>query len=195
VHVSRPVTIVPVTINYQVVLEAESLITYYLAGRSHERIVGDEMFVWGRLRDTARKLAHLDQRVAVAFGEPIDPHAIGGSWRSRMVDALTTAYRRDTVFFSTHVVARALHDLGESELAIDRVHGAIDATCARIASHPEAGRLWHDRADPGELLDASLHAWASWHRRPPAVRDGDRLSIASRELLLFYRNRTAHVPA
>jgi len=195
VHVSHPVTIVPVTINYQVVLEAESLIGYYLAGRSHERIVGDELFVWGRLRDTAHKLASLDQRVAITFGDPIDPRASDGSWRSRVIDELTTAYRRDTVFFATHVVARALHDLGETELEIDRVHAAIDATCARIAAHPEAGRLWHDRAAPGELLDAALHAWASWHRTPPAVRRATGLSIASRELLLFYRNRTAHVPA
>ncbi|HSD90516.1 MAG TPA: 1-acyl-sn-glycerol-3-phosphate acyltransferase, partial [Kofleriaceae bacterium] len=195
VHVSRPITIVPVTINYQVVLEAEWLINYYLAGRSHERIVGDELFVWGRLRDTARKLTHLDQRVAITFGEPLDPRTTEGSWRSSVVDALTTAYRRDTVFFSTHVVARALHDLGEIEVDVGRVHDAIDATCERIDAHPEAGRLWHARAEAGELLDAALRAWASWHPRPPAVRrSAAAISIASPELLLFYRNRTAHVP-
>ncbi|TMQ09695.1 MAG: hypothetical protein E6J90_37455 [Deltaproteobacteria bacterium] len=197
VHVARPIAIVPVTINYQVVLEAEPLIAYYLAGRAHERIVGDELFVWGRLGHTARRLSRLDQRVVIRFGEPIDPRADEGPWRPRVARALTTAYRRDSVFLATHIVARALHDLDHAELPGATVLAAIESTHAALAADPALGRPWRglDPATPSAVLAAALHAWASWHRTPPAIQRGESVAVAARDLLLFYRNRTAHIPA
>lgn len=177
VHVSRPVAIVPVAISYQVVLEAEHLIAYYLAGRSHERIVGDEMFVWGRLRANARRFRTLDQRVALRFGTPIDPHALGGTWRSRLVEELTGAYRKGTVFFATHVVARALSDTPDDPIA------GVGRTRALLSRDPSQGQLWSGLAGmtDREVFDAGLAAWKSWHR------------ATTSELLLYYRNRTAHI--
>jgi glycerol-3-phosphate O-acyltransferase len=190
VHVAGPVTLVPVTINYQVVLEADHLIAYYLAGRSHERIVGDEMFVWGRLRATARRLRALDQRVAIRFGDPIDPHALGSTWRSRLVEQITAAYRRHTVFFATHVAARAL-----SDAPISAVLAEIAAARAALQAHPDAGRLWPGLAHltDREVLDAALAAWRSWHPTPPAALSGAQVAITNRDLLRYYRNRTAHI--
>jgi 1-acyl-sn-glycerol-3-phosphate acyltransferase len=169
VHVARPVRIVPVTMTYQIVPEAEHLIAYYLAGRSHERIVGDELFVWGRLRDTANRLRRLDQRVAVRFDQPIDPHA-PGPWRTRIATELTAAYRRGTVFFPTHLVARAVFDLGGDVIAEQAIVDVVGEN----------------------VLDAALSAWDSWHRTPPLIRRGREVHVANRALLLFYRNRTIH---
>ncbi|HXU03468.1 MAG TPA: 1-acyl-sn-glycerol-3-phosphate acyltransferase, partial [Polyangia bacterium] len=166
VQVARPIALVPVTINYQVVLEAEWLIAYHLAGRSHERIVGDELFVWGRLGDTARRLARLDQRVAIHVGSPIA--APGDSWRQRLVAALAGAYRRGVVFFATHVVARALFDGGADEQPIAQVQDAIAATRQRLDRDPALGHTCSSlaSASPTEILDAALRAWGSWHRTP-----------------------------
>jgi 1-acyl-sn-glycerol-3-phosphate acyltransferase len=169
VHVARPVRIVPVTITYQIVPEAEHLIAYYLAGRSHERIVGDELFVWGRLRDTANRFRRLDQRVAVRFDQPIDPHA-PGPWRTRIATELTAAYRRGTVLFPTHLVARAVFDLGGDVIPQQAIADVV-------------GR---------DVFDAAIAAWDSWHRTPPLVRHGHDVHVANRALLLFYRNRTVH---
>lgn len=186
VHVDRPVRIVPVTINYQIVPEAEHLIAYYLAGRANERIVGDELFVWGRLLDTAHRFRRLDQRVAVTFDQPIDPH-IGGPWRSRTATELTAAYRRGTVFFATHIVARALVDLERGTISLQEATDAIHDTHARLGG-------WRGLAGMAgeQLLDAAIAAWTSWHRTSPVLRRGSTVEVASRELLLFYRNRTAH---
>jgi 1-acyl-sn-glycerol-3-phosphate acyltransferase len=162
VHVARPVRIVPVTITYQVVPEAEHLIAYYLAGRSHERIVGDELFVWGRLLDTAKRFRRLDQRVAVRFDQPIDPHT-GGPWRSRIANLLTSAYRRGTVLFPTHVAARAAYDHGGDEIAVQTLADAVGE----------------------DILDRAIAAWASWHRTPPLIRRGSAVHVANRDLLLF----------
>ena len=195
VHVRGPIAIVPVTINYQVVLEAEHLIAYHLAGRSRERIVGDELFVWGRLADTARRFAALDQRVVIRFDDPIDPHAAERPWRSRLTGELTAAWRRGTVFFATQIVARALFDVDRGSAPAATVHAAIAQARERLAARPELGRPCHglDGASPDELLDAALSAWASWHHTPVAVRRGAAVDIENRALLLFYRNRSAHV--
>jgi glycerol-3-phosphate O-acyltransferase len=169
VHVTRPVRIVPVTMTYQIVPEAEHLIAYYLAGRSHERIVGDELFAWGRLRDTARRFRRLDQRVAVRFDEPIDPHA-PGPWRTRIATELTAAYQRGTVFFPTHLVARTVFDLGGEVVALPAITDVVGESA----------------------LDAAMAAWDSWHHAPPLIRRGHEVHVANRALLLFYRNRTVH---
>jgi glycerol-3-phosphate O-acyltransferase len=195
VQVSRPIALVPITINYQVVLEAEWLIAYYLAGRAHERIVGDELFAWGRLRDTARRLARLDQRVAIHVGSPIDASP-GDSWRPRLIAALAQAYRRGVVFFATHLVARALFDAGADEQPIAQVEDAIAATQKRLDRDPAQGHTWRGlaSASPAEILDSALRAWDSWHRTPVATRRGGRIAITGRDLLLYYRNRSVHVP-
>jgi glycerol-3-phosphate O-acyltransferase len=186
VHVARPVRIVPVTMTYQIVPEAEHLIAYYLAGRSHERIVGDELFLWGRLRDTARRFRRLDQRVAVRFDQPIDPHA-PGRWRTRIATELTAAYRRGTVFFATHIVARALYDLDRAIVPRNAVTAAISATHARLGGSKELAGFSGE-----EILDAALAAWDSWHRTPPVIRRGTNVHVVDRALVLFYRNRTVH---
>jgi hypothetical protein len=101
------------------------------------------------------------------------------------------------VYLATHVVARALHDLDDAKVPVAAALAGIEATRARLAADPALGRVWSglDAVGPEDLLASALHAWGSWHRRQPVVRDGDTVEIVARELLVFYRNRTAHIPA
>ncbi|MBL8620563.1 MAG: 1-acyl-sn-glycerol-3-phosphate acyltransferase, partial [Myxococcales bacterium] len=121
----RRVHVVPVTINLQIVLEAAWLVDYHLRGRGHERVVGDELFVPGRLAATARRLRALDQRAVLRFGAPIAC--------DRRVDAdglaaaLRGAYRAGAVFLDTHVVGRALDDLRVAARGRAIPRGAVGA--------------------------------------------------------------------
>ena len=72
---SRRIFIVPVTINYRLVLEAETLITDYLAdtGKSRYIIEDDEFSRLGRIVDFARKTLAHEGAAIVKFGTPLDP--------------------------------------------------------------------------------------------------------------------------
>jgi len=67
--------IVPVTINYRLVLEAETLIDDYLAetGKSRYIITDDEFSRIGRIVEFFRKILVHEGSVVVRFGRPLDP--------------------------------------------------------------------------------------------------------------------------
>jgi glycerol-3-phosphate O-acyltransferase len=67
--------IVPVTINYRLVLEAETLIDDYLAetGKSRYIITDDEFSRIGRIIEFFRKIVVHEGSVVVRFGRPLDP--------------------------------------------------------------------------------------------------------------------------
>ncbi len=67
--------IVPVTINYRLVLEAETLIDDYLAetGKSRYIITDDEFSRIGRILEFFRKILAHEGSVIVRFGRPLDP--------------------------------------------------------------------------------------------------------------------------
>jgi glycerol-3-phosphate O-acyltransferase len=67
--------IVPVTINYRLVLEAETLIDDYLAetGKSRYIITDDEFSRLGRIVEFFRKIVVHEGSVVVRFGRPLDP--------------------------------------------------------------------------------------------------------------------------
>jgi glycerol-3-phosphate O-acyltransferase len=78
VHAGSPerrIYIVPVTINYRLVLEAETLIDDYLAetGRSRYIIQDDEFSRLGRIVEFARKTLVHEGAVTLHFGAPLDP--------------------------------------------------------------------------------------------------------------------------
>jgi len=68
------VYVVPITINYLLVLEAETLIGDYLAdqGRSRYIIEDDEFSQIGRVVEFLRKLMQHDSAVVLRLGEPLD---------------------------------------------------------------------------------------------------------------------------
>ncbi len=202
----RPVAVVPVTISYQVVVEAPSLIGHFLAGRSAERIGGTAPRARGLLV-ALRRVTALDEAVVVAFGDPLDPAKLP---TRELGAALASAYRRDTVLFATHVVARALHDLAVETAGTTDVHAMIGRPCSfaardvharitqvasRIRDQRDGGALASglDPRDPEAMFAAALRAWTACHSQPVVVRRGDELSVEDVGLLYFYRNRTAHL--
>jgi glycerol-3-phosphate O-acyltransferase len=92
----RKVFFVPATINYLIVLEAETLISDFLseAGKARYIIEDDESTRLGRVTTFVRKLLAMDGSVVIRFGSPLDPFgnvvdAEGRSHdrRGRVVDA------------------------------------------------------------------------------------------------------------
>jgi glycerol-3-phosphate O-acyltransferase len=67
--------IVPATINYRLVLEAETLVADYLAetGKSRYIITDDEFSRFGRIVEFLRKILVHEGAVVIRFGRPIDP--------------------------------------------------------------------------------------------------------------------------
>jgi glycerol-3-phosphate O-acyltransferase len=72
---NRRIYIVPATINYRLVLEAETLIDDYLAetGKSRYIITDDEFSRLGRMLEFFRKILVHEGSVIVRFGRPFDP--------------------------------------------------------------------------------------------------------------------------
>jgi glycerol-3-phosphate O-acyltransferase len=72
---NKRIYILPVTINYRLVLEAETLIDDYLAetGKSRYIITDDEFSRIGRILEFFRKILVHEGSVVVRFGRPFDP--------------------------------------------------------------------------------------------------------------------------
>ncbi len=246
----RPIYIVPVTINYHLVLEAETLVEDHLAeeGQSRYIIEDDEFTRLGRIVEFLRRTLSLEESVVLRFGRPLDAfgNVVDDEGRSldargRIVDpasyvqdatgevtadrqrdrqytrelgdALQLAFRRETVFLTTHLASRVLfdkivekartHDVyrllrvphHELDIAIEEVTSGVDRLRARIAERPEVG-IVHERVrdmSPGEIVDDALRALGTYHSRTVARREGDIIHVDTPRLLYYYRNRTAHL--
>jgi len=86
----RPIYIVPVTINYPLVLEAETLIEDYLKeeGRARYIIEDDEFSRMGRVAQYAVRVMGLENSLVIRYGEPMDVfgNAVGASGQSYAPD-------------------------------------------------------------------------------------------------------------
>ncbi len=245
----RRIYIVPVTINYRLVLEAETLIHDYLAETGQRRyiITDDEFSRVGRIVEFLRKILVHDGAVVIRFGRPLDPFGNdvdddGGSRdrAGRRVDPrsylsgasgepaddeqrdaeytrllgrrLTEVYPRESVYHSTHLVARVLFDavaaaagtrdvyrllrLPPRDVAVADAVRALGELRRRIAATPAAGHL-HQRvvaAGDAATLDDAVRALGTYHARPVIERDGESLRVGSLELVYYYQNRLAHLP-
>jgi glycerol-3-phosphate O-acyltransferase len=243
--------VVPVTINYRLVLEAETLIDDYLAetGQSRFIIQDDEFSRLGRLLEFGRKILAHEGSVILRFGEPLDPFgnrvdASGASRdaRGRAVEptgylcdasgrvvhdaqrdaeytrlvgrALAGAYRRNTVFQPTHLLARALFDEVATRartrdiyrllraapdvrtVPMSRVRAAVERLRSRILAEPAFGVLG-PQAEAGteEVIADGMRALVTYHTRPAATLHGDEVCAEGMKLLFYYQNRTSHIPA
>lgn len=208
----------PVTINYRVVVEAEILIRFHLAGRAGQRIFGDKLSA-ARFKALARQWAALDEMVEIRFGDPIGLRELAGGPEANyertglLGAAVTRAFQRHTVFFSTHVTSRALYELAAARARTDDVHellrfapgafafavGDVHRAIARlvdvIRSTDRHGVL-HGRVasmGPEALARTALPAWRACHGVDVVARSGERYVVGDFSLLYFYRNRTSHV--
>jgi glycerol-3-phosphate O-acyltransferase len=100
----RRLYIVPATINYAVVLEAETLIDDYLAEEGKHRYIieDDEFSRLGRLFDFSRRILAMEGALHIRYGSPLDPignpvDADGNSLdpRGRIVDPASYFSRGD----------------------------------------------------------------------------------------------------
>jgi len=247
----RRVYVVPVTINYRLVLEAETLIEDYLAetGKSRYIIEDDEFSRLGRILEFVRKMLVHEGAVVIRFGRPLDPFgnmvddagesvdrhgrridpatylaaADGavtadpqreGVYTRQLGVALSQAFRRESVFLSTHLVSRAVFDavvdrthvsdiyrllrLPPSAVVVTRedVCRRVDQLRQRIAESPELGRV-EERVSgmtAAEILEDAMRALTTYHTNPVLEEAGDRIRVGAMKLCYYYRNRTAHIP-
>ncbi len=80
--------VVPVTISYALVLEAQTLIEDYLqdVGKSRYIIHDDEFSRPRRIAEFMRDLLALDSKIYITFGEPLDPFGNVVDFHGRSVD-------------------------------------------------------------------------------------------------------------
>lgn len=85
----RRVYVVPATINYRLVLEAETLVEDYLeeTGKSRYIIEDDEFSRLGRIVEFVRKILVHEGSVVVRFGRPLDPFGNEVDDRGESIDA------------------------------------------------------------------------------------------------------------
>ncbi len=85
----RRIYVVPATINYRLVLEAETLVEDYLAdtGKSRYIIEDDEFSRLGRIVEFVRKILVHEGSVVVRFGRPLDPFGNEVDDRGESIDA------------------------------------------------------------------------------------------------------------
>ncbi|MSP71512.1 MAG: hypothetical protein EXR76_04895 [Myxococcales bacterium] len=97
----RPIFIVPTTINYPLVLEAESLVEDHLREMGKERYLAEDdgFDTLGKLGHYAMKVMSLETSMAIRFGAPLDVfgNVVGPDGHSRGPDG--TALRRERYLF------------------------------------------------------------------------------------------------
>lgn len=192
----HPIYVVPVTLNYEVVPEAEVLIQFFLEGRAAERIFGNSSLSLARLQRTVLRVLSLDETVVVRFANPVDTSRSGAHSVDRLESLITESFRNETVFMATHVVSRALYDLAPTietgrSFTKQAVEQAVQATRLLLQ-----GQLYSPlRGLPSsELISRALAKWQSCHDSGVVRRIGDRFEVCHGPLLLYYRNRSAHLP-
>lgn len=210
----RPIHVVPCTLTYPLVLEAESLIADHLRGpQGGPRDESERATSWVAY---LRAYAERELVVEVQLGEPI---AVGGGPDARTADAETysladrivEAFRRDTVVLPGHLLAFTLFELLAAErsesndvdgllaslrspghVALDAARRAIEDARVRLEELAARGEvtLSNDlRAPAASILDRALDTLGAYHRPPVVtVRDG-ALVVTRPPLLLYYRNR------
>ncbi len=201
---SRRVLVVPVTLSYELVPEAESL-----ASSSEERRA--------RLAEFAQRLLSMDSRIHVVFGAPLtvagaayDEAAPSETWRvlhdqltsdprdatQQLGEAIGGQYLRDNLVLPTHAAAFALRAAltdGESAAARDAVERSLDALLARLHGLAERGHLRLpeslSHADARAVLLQADTVFASYHRRRALVVEAATVHSEDPQLLAFYANR------
>jgi glycerol-3-phosphate O-acyltransferase len=126
-------------------------------------------------------------------------------------EALTVAYRRDTVALATHLVAASAFDRLRAEIRGDlfAMLGTRDDVTVPRAELAESVARLRDRAlelqsqgkivlgphlahaTGREILDEALRAFSGYHTTPVLEPRGDALLLADTRLLLYYQNRLA----
>jgi len=158
---NRPIYFVPATINYALVLEAETLIEDYLkeSGRARYIIDDDEFSRLDRWIAFFNRLQNLDTACVIRFGEPMDPfcNLVNDEGESltpdgRAIDPVTYVSRRGSVVVDHARDAAYTRDLGRA-IAEQYVHSTVIMP-TQLLAHVIFRRLV--RATPGLDLFSRL---------------------------------------
>lgn len=118
----RPIFVVPCTLNYHLVLEAETLISDLLKSEGQHRYIieDDESSRWSRIWDYSRKTLGLDASMVIQYGEPmdlwgnrVDENGVSFDDRARPVDTRKYLMVGDRVAPSPQRDAQYVVELGE----------------------------------------------------------------------------------
>jgi glycerol-3-phosphate O-acyltransferase len=237
-----PIYLVPVTINCQLVLEAETLIADYLkeTGKARFIIDDDESTQLRRVVQFTRSTLTHAGAIVIRFGRPLDvlgnpvdaqgrslspdgrpvdlgryfwvagrPQALAqrdAQYMNETGEALSRAYRRETVLMATHLVAHVVWRRVCAALpGLDlyrRLRQPLDLAVGQATTLADIERLQaklrgrghllgpHASATPQQVLDAALAAFASYHTSPAVERAaGGDIAPGDRQLLYYYQNR------
>jgi glycerol-3-phosphate O-acyltransferase len=243
----QKIFIIPATMSYQLVLEAETLVDDFLkeVGKARYIITDDEFSRPRTVVDFAAELLRLDSRIYLTvgrgcdpFGNPVDDDGVSLDPRGRSIDIrryvmkqgelvadaardmeytrevgerLITAFAKDNVVQSTHIVARALFVLllqknrstdlvrllrvgGTSDdVGLAELYREVDRLLTQLRAMALHGSL---RLAPGvqtapsdDVVSDALRHFACFHSAPAATRRGDRIFATERNLLFYYQNR------
>jgi len=150
----RPLWFVPATINYALVLEAETLIEDHLSehGRARYIIEDDEFSRLERWIAFLRKLTSLKGACIIRFGAPIDPFGndVDEEGRSitphgRVIDPVSYVMRRGAPVLDPQRDAAYTRDLGET--LVERFAAETVVMATQLVAHVLFRRLV--RATPG----------------------------------------------
>jgi glycerol-3-phosphate O-acyltransferase len=249
---ARPIYVIPMTLNYRLVLEAETLIEDYLESTGKSRYIhdieDDEFSRLGRVLEFFRKIVAHEGAVVLRFGRPLDlfgnetdADGVPVDRRGRPVEpssylrgadgsihddpqrnavytrelgeAIAQAYQRDTVFMSTHIVARAVLDAiaasagtadiykllrlppAQMEALTREVLAGIDRFRATLRESPELGSVFESAASMAAeaVLTDAAHALGTYHTHPAVELGADVVKVRDMKLLYYYANRSAHL--
>jgi glycerol-3-phosphate O-acyltransferase len=154
--------IVPCTISYKLVLEAETLIADYLkeTGRSRYIIADDEFSKPRRLLNFARHLWSLDSRIVIRFSNPLDVFGNRVDLDGTSVDARGRSVdTRRYVTQAGEVQHDAQRDAQYTRELADEVCRAFRRDSYIMSTHLVAHALFAllERANPGMDLYRLLH--------------------------------------
>jgi glycerol-3-phosphate O-acyltransferase len=134
---SPKIFIVPCTLSYQLVLEAETLIDDYLkeTGKARYIIEDDESAQWRKILDFMSQVVNLDARIFLTISPALDPfgnrvEADGESYdrRGRRVDVARYVTRGDEVVGDAQRDAEYTRELGERVIEEFRADNTLQAT-------------------------------------------------------------------
>ncbi len=140
----RPLIVIPATINYRLVLEAETLVDDFLAeaGKSRYIIEDDEFSRIGRIVEFLRKIVVHEGSVVVRFGRPLDVYGNNVFWEEKLGQAVSRDRRGRSVRRHSFVVGAD---------ATPRLDGQRDSEYTRLLARRLTGAyasncVFHDTA-------------------------------------------------
>jgi glycerol-3-phosphate O-acyltransferase len=174
-------------------------------------IVGNRVDEDGRSLDARGR--PVDPRSYVCRdGVPVDDPQRDAQYTGEVASSVASAFLRDNVVMSTHVVGHALLALlrrrnpeldlyrllrtggTQPSVQLSELAPEVERVVDRLRARQGGPRLGVELAqrDARVIIDDALRHFQSYHTQPAAVRRGERVLHRDRNLLYYYGNRLRH---